>query len=66
MGKCAFKINDRKCAILTQKQCMRCHFCKTVEEVQASRAKAAERLEVLPLAIRLRIAEKYKESEGGE
>lgn len=63
MVKCAFKINERKCSILTQKKCMRCNFYKTEEDVKANRAKAAERLEVLPLAIRLKIAEKYTERE---
>ena len=44
MEKCAFDLEKRKCAALTEKKCEGCKFFKTKEELEAGREKAMNRL----------------------
>lgn len=57
--KCAFKIDNHKCSALTKKECMRCPFFKTEEEVKASRERAELRRRSLPVSIQMDITAKY-------
>ena len=58
MNKCAFDL-ENKCAALTYKQCVGCHFRKTEQELIEGRQKAAERLDNLPKRTQIHIARKY-------
>lgn len=63
MKKCVFD-NPRNCSALTQKKCTGCHFYKTEKDLQNGRAKAQDRIAALAMLTRLKIAEKYRKSEG--
>ena len=56
---CVFKVSNTKCAILTKKECSRCSFCKTREELEEGRKKVRERIANLPVDVKTRIQEKY-------
>ena len=64
--RCAFKINDRKCSALTKKACMRCHFYKTLADVEEGRKKAEERIQSLPIKTQRAIIDKYILGNGGD
>lgn len=62
MGKaydCAFRLNEKKCSVLTKKACFRCPFQKTKEELEEGRAKAEERIKSLPSKAQREIHDKY-------
>lgn len=56
---CVFKVNDRRCSVLTKKACMRCNFYMTEEEFKARREKAEERLKSLSPEKQREIVDKY-------
>ena len=62
MGKvyeCAFRVNDRRCSVLTQKSCFRCPFHMTEEELKEKRQKAEARIKTLPAKKQQEIHDKY-------
>ena len=61
--ECAYRLNERKCAILTKKSCSQCPFHMTKEEVAEKRRKAKERIANLPIDVKIRIQEKYGNTE---
>lgn len=67
MGKaydCAFRVNEKRCSILTKKSCFQCPFQKTKEELEERKQKTKERLEGLPMRKKRAIYDKYYS--GGE
>lgn len=57
MNKCVIK--EGKLCALEIKACYGCKFFKTKEQQKASRAKARERLNSLPLELQIYILQKY-------
>ena len=46
--KCVFERSDTYCSVLVIKQCARCNFCKTPEQLEESRKKSEARINSLP------------------
>lgn len=60
-NKCVFFVTNNKCSILTLKRCMRCHFCKTAEELSEGRSKADERFHSLSPSRQEELTARYRE-----
>ena len=58
MNDCVF-CKGNKCAALSEKQCIGCHFYKTDKELKEGRQKASERIRTLPPDIQTHIHQKY-------
>ena len=58
MSKCAFEWGS-KCSALKEKQCEKCSFRKTAEQLEKGRKKARIRILNLPTETRTWIREKY-------
>lgn len=59
--KCAFKIDERKCSVLKEQSCTKCHFFKTKEELDKGRKRAKARIKTLSPEKQVKFMEKYGE-----
>lgn len=59
ISKCVFDNHPTECDALCEKKCFGCTFRKTKEEYDKGRRKAYERIEKLPLSVRIAIHRKY-------
>ena len=59
MIKCAFDIEEGKCAVLSKKSCEKCSFFKSEEKLAEGREKAKQRIKTLPPRHQAYIYDKY-------
>lgn len=57
--KCAFDMEEGKCAVLTEKSCEKCSFFKSKERLEEGRKKAEKRMKSLPKEQQAYIYDKY-------